>query len=183
MCRLSLTSSLLIAVLLSLLGGCQLLLPTSPPLAAPLHDSHQLEHLLTLNRDGQQLRLRCVLETGNGETRVVALNEAGLVLVQMRQTVQGLTVERSALLPDTFPAEQVMADIQLIFWPASAIQATLPAAWSLGVEADSRTLYHNDQPVTQVHYQGSPWQTPSALNNLRYRYQLTLTPLSPDATQ
>lgn len=182
MCRLPLTASLLIALLFSLLGGCQLLAPAAPPLAAPLHHEHQLEHLLILTHDGQQLRLRCVLETGNGETRVVALNEAGLVLVQMRQNEQGLTVERSALLPDTFPAEQVMADIQLIFWPASAIQASLPTAWSLSVEANSRTLYHNGQPVTQVHYQGSPWQAPSALNNLRYRYQLNLTPLSPDAT-
>ncbi len=180
MCRFTLILFLL--TLLTLLGGCQLLAPAAPPLAAPLHSEHQLEHLLTLTRGDKQLRLRCVLETGNGETRVVALNEAGLVLVQMRQNAQGLTVHRSALLPDTFPAKQVMADIQLIFWPVSAIQATLPTAWSLGVEGDSRTLYHNDQPVTQVHYQGSPWQTPSALNNLRYRYQLTLTPLSPDAT-
>lgn len=177
MCRFT-----LILLLLTLLGGCQLLAPAAPPLAAPLHSEHQLEHLLTLTRDDKQLRLRCVLETGNGETRVVALNEAGLVLVQMRQNTQGLNVQRSALLPDTFPAELVMADIQLIFWPASVIQATLPDAWSLGVEADSRTLYHNSQPVTRVHYQGSPWHTPSALNNLRYHYQLTLTPLNPDAT-
>lgn len=172
----------LILALLALLTGCQLLAPAPLPLAAPMQRPHQLEHLLTLTWGDRQLRLRCVLETGQGETRVVALNEAGLVLFQLHHTDQGLSVQRSALLPKAFPAQQIMADIQLIFWPASAIEAALPATWRLDVEANSRTLYHGDRLIAQVHYQGSPWQAPSSLANQRAHYQLTLTPLGPDAT-
>jgi len=167
------------------LSGCQSWCPPAErPLAAPLDSSRQLEHRLRIERGEQVQNLHAVLRTLPGETRVVALTETGVSVLQLRQTADDLTVTRSPLLPRQVPARLILADIQLVFWPLESLRAALPTPWRLEQEEQGRALYNGARLEARVRYQKRDgWQGPATLDNIHHGYRLTITPLQPQGAQ
>lgn len=168
-------------LLATLLSGCQLWVmpPRSVrPLAAPLSEHHQVARLLTIDWNGHSQRLRCRLITGPGETRMEVLSDTGLAVLRLVQSPAHIEIERSPRLPPSISPDVLLADIQLVFWPADRLAKTLAAPWRLTRHAGGRRLYEGDTLRARVDYQGPDrWRGVATLHNTRYGYRLTLTPV------
>jgi len=167
------------------LGGCQSwLVPQARPLAPPLGSDHNLQHRLRIERDDRALNLHAVLASTPGDTRVVAMTETGVPVFQLHQTTQGLETQQSALMPEAVPMSLILADIQLVFWPAAALRDALPPPWTLRREPHGRALYKGDRLEARVRYRHRDgWHGPATLDNLHHGYRLTITPLQSEGTE
>ena len=65
--------------------------------------------------------------------------------------------------------------MQLVYWPATVIQAALPPGWTLTETADRRSLLFNAQTMIEISYQSSPRQAGNAvLSNTAEHYRLLI---------
>ena len=86
-----------------------------------------------------------------------------------------MTSWRHLMLPAQVRAEDVLEDMQLTLWPREAIAQALPAGWRIEDSGLRRTLFLHDEAVTVIDYSGMPrWSGTVVLDNLRYRYRLTI---------
>jgi hypothetical protein len=104
---------------------------------------------------------------------------AGFALGQRILTLswdgETLQTERHPLLPAAIDGVHVLRDIQLIYWPADAIRAALPAGWYLVEQERRRELWHGQQIAVDIHYPATPrWHGRTLLQNQREGYQLTI---------
>ena len=84
---------------------------------------------------------------------------------------------RHVMLPRQVRAEDVLEDMQLTLWPVDALARALPAGWRIEEEGQGlrRTLYLRDEPIMRIAYSGLPrWSGTVVLENLRYKYRLTI---------
>lgn len=75
---------------------------------------------------------------------------------------KALTSQRHPLLPAEIDEKRILRDIQLVYWPAAAIQAALPPGWTLTESPERRALLFNTQTMVEIIYQARPRQTGSA---------------------
>ena len=86
-----------------------------------------------------------------------------------------MTSWRHLMLPAQVRAEDVLEDMQLTLWPREAIAQALPAGWRIEDSGLRRTLFLHDEAVTVIDYSAMPrWSGTVVLDNLRYRYRLTI---------
>lgn len=177
---------ILIFLALLPLSGCQTVLELPRPvrpLAPPIDQYHHVEQLLTLSWEKLSRRLHCVLATRPGDTRVVAVTETGMPVFELQQTASNIDIDRSPLLPPRVSPDVILADIQLIFWPAKALRKSLPSPMKLVDKGGSRTLYNGDKLEARVDYAGKDhWNSPATLVNHHYGYRLQVQPLGKDDT-
>jgi hypothetical protein len=113
------------------------------------------------------------------------LQLAGFALGQRILTLRwdGATLneERGSELPAQFQSAPVLRDVQLVYWPASAVRANLPPGWTLEDGPGQRTLSKNGRKWVTVHYDGEPrWEGRTQLTNLSEHYRLTIESHSAD---
>jgi hypothetical protein len=150
----------LIAFLLLLLAGC-----ATAPAQAP--DDRAMPALrLAPAALGRELALQQRLSFEHGDRRdsvdaLVEVDATSLRLVMhaqgqvaLRLTWDGATLDqqRADWLPPALSAERVLDDLQLVYWPPQAINASLPAGWQLREHAGRRELMHRDEVVVTVNY-------------------------------
>lgn len=104
---------------------------------------------------------------------------AGFALGQRVLTISWdgavLTSQRHPMLPAEIKEQRVLRDIQLVYWPAAAIQAALPPGWSLNETAGSRSLLFHADPLIHITYQSSPrWAGQAELRNIPEHYRLII---------
>ena len=89
-----------------------------------------------------------------------------------------LQQDRAEQLPESLSAQRVLADLQLVYWPAAAISQALPAGWQLHDEQGVRTLVHRGDVVATVDRTGD---SEARLENLRegYRLHIRSVPVRP----
>jgi hypothetical protein len=75
-------------------------------------------------------------------------------------------------LPQGLRPRAVLADLQLVYWPASALRAAWSDAWALRSAPEQRELLHNGERRVQVDYGGEPWQTPVTVEHELLDYRL-----------
>lgn len=150
----------LIAIGLLLLAGCA----TAPPQAP--EDGAMPALRLAPAALGRELALQQRLSFEHGDRRdsVDALVEVDassqrLLMhaqgqVALRLTWDGTTLDqqRADWLPAALSAERVLSDLQLVYWPAAAINAALPAGWRLRELAGKRELTHHDEVLVTVRF-------------------------------
>ncbi|MFC0348829.1 DUF3261 domain-containing protein [Undibacterium danionis] len=82
---------------------------------------------------------------------------------------------RHFMLPQQVRAEDVLEDIQLSLWPAEVIAQHLPAPWRITENGLERALYQGDTLITKIRYsEASRWAGTVVLENLHYKYRLTI---------
>ncbi|QIY81741.1 DUF3261 domain-containing protein [Chromobacterium violaceum] len=114
------------------------------------------------------------LEVADGMLRL-----AGLALGQRILTLswdgKALQSQRSPLLPSSVDEARIVRDIQLAYWPLSALRAVLPPGWTLDEENGARVLRQNGEEALRVTSQASPaWRGHSELTNRREGYRLSI---------
>ena len=141
---------------------------------ATLGASISLQQHLTVERDGQIDELDVALEIDAQRIDLVALAMQQRVL-SLHYDGRSLESWRHPALPAALRAEDVLEDLQLTLWPAAALRPALPAGWRIEEDGARRILLADDLAVTEIDYEGAPrWNGRIVLNNLRYRYRLTI---------
>ena len=174
-------AALLAACLAGLLtvAGCA----TAPPPAArlglklapaTLGASIAVQQHLRVERNGRTDDLDVALEADAAHIELVGL-ALGQRVLSLSYDGKDLRTWRHVMLPSQVRAEDVLEDVQLTLWPAEAIRAALPAGWRIEDEGLRRTLSLDGLPIMVISYSGMPrWSGTVQLENLRYRYRLTI---------
>ena len=122
----------------------------------------------------QERSLEAQLEIEPTELRLAAFAMNQRVLL-LRWDGHHLDVKRHPLLPAAVDAGRVLRDIQLVYWPLSAVQAALPPGWSVQDTGTERRLLHEGEIEVQISYAGEPrWQGRAELDNRLERYRLAI---------
>ena len=145
------------AALAGALGACA----SAPPRAAPretpqlrlapalLGHPLNLQQHLTLQAPGRDQQLDVLLEA---DARHVQLAVVAMGQVAARLAWDGTTLEeeRAPWWPQAVSGSRILSDLQLTLWPVAAIQAALPAGWTLAESGNVRTLSQDGEVVTVI---------------------------------
>ena len=145
---------------------------------ASLGESISLQQHFKVERDGRNDELDAALEVDAEHIELVGL-ALGQRVLTLHFDGKNVQTWRHVMMPSQVRGEDVLDDLQLTLWPADAIRQALPAGWRLEDNGLRRTLLSDDVPVTVIDYSGQPrWSGTVELNNLRYRYRLTIQSVS-----
>ncbi|HEY0061243.1 MAG TPA: DUF3261 domain-containing protein [Telluria sp.] len=162
------------------LGGCAS--TTTEPLArmglklAPsgLGESISLQQHLTVERNGRIDELDAALEIDPERVEMVGL-AFGQRVLSINYDGKELTSWRHLMLPKQVRADDVLEDMQLTLWPVASIAASLPEGWRIEEAGPLRRLYLKDELVATITYSAQPrWSGTITMDNLRYKYKLTI---------
>jgi hypothetical protein len=141
---------------------------------ATLGASISLQQRLTVERDGCINEFEAALEIDSERIDLVALTLDQRVL-SLHYDGRSLRSWRHPALPAELRTEDVLEDLQLTLWPADALRQVLPAGWRIEENGTRRILLAEELPVVEIQYSGEPrWNGKIVVDNLRYRYRLTI---------
>ena len=148
-------------------------LPELPALSltpASLGRPMALQQRLEISAAGQSQMLDALLEVDAQELRlgVQALGQSVLTLQWDGKTLQQ---QRAQWLPTSLSGERILFDLQLVFWPADPIRASLPKGWQLLDDAGHRRLLRDGAEVLNIEYVS---EDHAVLTQVRDRYQLDI---------
>ncbi|MEV4781485.1 DUF3261 domain-containing protein [Burkholderia sp. LMU1-1-1.1] len=170
---------LAVLAIFALMAGCATAPPPQARLGlklppAALGTSISVQQHLKVERAGRTDDLDVALQVEPDAIDVVGLAFGQRVLT-MRYDGKELTSWRHMMLPSQVRPEDVLEDMQLTLWPAESIATALPAGWRIAEQELTRTLYLENEPIMRIVYSGKPrWSGTVVLENLRYRYKLTI---------
>lgn len=176
----------LIALGLLLLAGCATAPARSPAdgampalRLAPAALGHELalQQRLGFEHGDRRDSLDALVEVDASSLRLV-MHAQGQVALRLEWDGTTLRQQRADWLPATLSAERVLDDLQLVFWPADAINHALPAGWRLREGAGIRELMHRGEVVATVTF---PDPTRARLQQHRQGYRLDIqsVPVTP----
>lgn len=174
----------LFALPLLLLTACTLSGVGQPPeraLAPPSAvGDRSFQQVLTIRADGTERRLIAAGQIRDGVLVLALLTPEGVELLRLRQDRDGLDVRRERELPPGMTPRAIVADFQLIHWPAPALRAVWDGPWELSERSRRRILSYRGEPRARVAYRDRPWRGPVTLERLQYGYRLEVETLSHD---
>jgi len=145
-------------IVVGALVGCSTaaLRPSQSPHLAPFVGFAQPQRYtqsVTISRDGQDYRMLCVLELNERGLVLVAFTELGQRLFTLEYRSRHHVVDRGPMLPKSFDADLVLADLQLVYWPLGLLQASSRDGWSVvePISGNERRLLHDNDVVAIVH--------------------------------
>lgn len=176
-----------LALLVFLLGGCSLLPNGEPPgawlkpdtrvsLPAPTLNSH-LNHrqLLTAAVDGKTQALMVMLDADGEKITLLALSPIGIRLFKVTYDATGIHTEQSVALGEFPPAEQVLSDIMMSYWPIETWTPYLPEDWRLTDIQDKRLLLDGKETIIEIQYRNEHGKRqPVAIIHHRFNYQIQI---------
>lgn len=155
--------------------GARSYLPILPP--ASLNAQHSAEQVLNAAYGEREATLHCILDVNAEHLRVIGLTALGQRVFTLEQDAAGVRVERSPFAPSELQPQDILADIQLAYWPLATLQAVLPPQTRLTEpRAGLRRLSRDSRLVAEVHYAADdPWNGRLWLVNLERGYSLDIT--------
>ena len=178
-----------LALLILMLGGCAINSPsgTEPQawlkrgvqvkLPAPLLDKPvSQQQLLTATVNGKQQSLLVLLNADGKSLQLAGLSPLGIRLFKVVYDQTGIHTEQAIKMEGLPPANQVLADIMLSYWPVKSWQPLLPAGWTFDEQPLRRTLLDNEgHAITRIDYvtQGGTRQ-PVSITQMAFHYQITI---------
>ena len=178
-----------LALLILMLGGCAINSPsgTEPQawlkrgvqvkLPAPLLDKPvSQQQLLTATVNGKQQSLLVLINADGKSLQLAGLSPLGIRLFKVVYDQTGIHTEQAIKIEGLPPANQVLADIMLSYWPVKSWQPLLPAGWTFDEQPLRRTLLDNEgHAITRIDYvtQGGTRQ-PVSITQMAFHYQITI---------
>lgn len=166
----------LLAAAVTLAGCARPRLPLPPePYAlrlspASLGRELALRQRLTLTVAGRSQQLELALEADAQAVRVAVL-AFGQTLARLEWDGRELKESRAPGWPPVITGARVLADVQLVHWPADAIRAALPPGWSLQADDAGRVLAAGTTTMARVRY---PAPGTAELDQVAGHYRLRL---------
>ncbi|MBD2779306.1 DUF3261 domain-containing protein [Xenorhabdus szentirmaii] len=129
--------------------GIRVFLPA--PAITPAINEQQL---LTATVKGKSQSLIVLLNADAQHLSLAGLSSLGIRLFKLDYDEKGIHAEHAIVLPELPPANQVLADIMLSYWPIAAWQAQLPSGWKLQDNGNLRQLHDKEgKLITEIHYE------------------------------
>jgi hypothetical protein len=152
----------------------------APPAAVP---AREFQQAIVADYHGRRWQLIVAGRITAAAVELAALTPEGVSLFTLRYDGADLAVQRQLPARDgaapQLPPAQVIADLQLVYWPAAALNRAGAPHWRVDAAPGRRVLSLDGAPVERVSFDGDdPWRTPVHLEHLRYGYRLTITTLS-----
>lgn len=150
-------------------------LPILPP--SSLNAARSAEQVLHAAYGEREATLYCILDVSAERLRVIGLTALGQRVFTLEQDALGVRVERSPFAPGELQPQDILADIQLAYWPLATLQAVLPPETRLTEpRVGLRRLFRGKRLVAEVHYAADdPWNGRLWLVNLERGYSLDIT--------
>lgn len=98
---------------------------------------------------GHKMSFDAALEVDQAEVRLAVL-QMGQTIARLSWNGEQLSQVLAPGWPEVVPAEQVLSDLQYVWWPHGRIQAALPQGWRLVEKPQGRELLHGERPVLSV---------------------------------
>ena len=125
----------------------------------------------------REMTINCVVTVKGGVMTVVGLSAMGVRIFTIKYDGQSTSVDNSLPVPPQLTPERLLGDLQLVFWPLSALATPLKASgWEVTEPAPgTRRLRRDARLVAEVHYASTdPWVSRSWLVNLEHGYTLNI---------
>ncbi|GAA0344067.1 DUF3261 domain-containing protein [Morganella psychrotolerans] len=154
--------------------GVSVILP-SPGLDMPVSE----QQLLTANVKGKSYSLVALLDADKEQLTLAGLSSLGIRLFLLHYDKDGIRTEQSVMLPEIPPAEQVLSDIMLSYWPVARWAPQLPQGWTLTDNGDQRELRDEQkQIVSLITYSNAQGERiPVQIDNQIFSYQIIISHL------
>ncbi len=112
----------------------------------------QASQQLLFTRDQQEHTLLAAITIESKQLRLLGLTPQGQRLIKIEFDGQKLHSEQSPLLPVEVPAQAVLQQIQLAYWPLLALQQHYRKPWSVESSPCQRQLRLEGEPIITVTY-------------------------------
>jgi hypothetical protein len=150
------------------------------PLLAPSSASipFSASQVLTIQRDGQSHQVESLLEWDN-ERIDIAILKLGRRAITIGYDGNQLDIQKDSFVPDDISGEQILRDIQLVYWPAKALRSQLHSDYILADYDNERVLFYKNQMLYRIQYQSDGIKRSSSeqtirLTQLQYGYDMTI---------
>jgi hypothetical protein len=148
------------ALLAVLLAGCAVQPPSNQVMLAPdlafdlpppalLGRDLAVAHLVTARWRGREVSFEGQIEAANGVFRLAVLDPLGRRALTVVWDAAGLAIEKGPAFPDDLRAENLLADLVLIYWPAPVLRRALAPA-ELRETADGRELWWHGRKIIEL---------------------------------
>jgi len=146
------------------------------PLLSPasLGQAQQTAQILHGDYADHTFALRSVVTVNAQLLTVIGVTSMGLRAFTLKYDGEHLSEERAPQVPEALQARQLLNDLQLAFWPLSALQQSWQAAGGEVSEpyAGTRRLKRDGVLLAEVHYANDAWNGRVWLRHFDYPYSL-----------
>jgi hypothetical protein len=125
--------------------------PTLRLSPASLGRTLALQQRLTVTVRGQSQQMEVALEADADAVRMAML-VMGQAAARLEWDGKELREARAPGWPEFVRGDRILGDLQLVYWPADAVRAALPAGWTLEADASHRVLAQGGRTVIEVRY-------------------------------
>jgi len=130
------------------------------------------QQILTLDQGEHARRFIAAGHVCDAALMLALLTPQGIEVMRLRHSRDGLEIRHERGLPPGVTPTAILADFQLIHWPAPALRAAWAEPWALEIGPDHREASYRGQPRVRVRYTGARWTDPSTLEDARRGYRL-----------
>jgi Protein of unknown function (DUF3261) len=154
--------------------GLELLLPTPRELGYSI----EATQLITAHYGDQIQVLQAYVSVSPEKITLIALDPFGNRALTVTATNDAIHTEAAPIVPTVLHAENILADLAIVYWPASTIRRRLEgSSASLYDDESERKISVDGREVVRVKYE-SPhehsWAKRAHLHNIAYGYELDL---------
>ncbi len=153
--------------------------PLAPPIA--FEASRHLEYSTTIAQHGDTQQILLAVELNEAGLALAAFSELGQPLFSVSYHANGLSVADPArrIAPDM--PRQIVADLQVLFWPQQVLSAALASAgWTLQEDGPKRLLLYQGELMTQIETLHGGGQR---FEDFSRSYIITMQPVAPAQTR
>ncbi len=149
---------------------------SSWPLLTPasLGQTRLITQILHGEYGDNNFSLHSVVTADAQQLTVIGLTSMGLRAFTLKYDGQNLNEARAPQVPAALQSRQLLNDLQLAFWPLSALQQSWQSAGGEVSEpyAGTRRLKKAGVLLAEVHYAADPWNGRVWLKHFDHRYSL-----------
>ena len=177
-------------LLVLVLGGCVTAPPTLPtqgvdvapgvrlvlPSPEALGHSITATQLVTVRYGDQSLVFEAHLDITPQRFLLVCLDTMGRRALTVTRSGGAVTVEAAPWLPATIDPHNILADIELIYWPADSLRTGL-AGGELSEDGGHRSIMVGRTEVVRIEYESGgrgAWTGRQHLSNLAWNYDIAI---------
>ena len=157
-----------------------LISPPRLPLSQPIGPERRVLLQMTFDKDDLHQKLLIALELDAHHIAMAGLTQDGLSLFNLNYDGTTLLFEQSPLMHNAIAPETLLNDLQLAYWPITALAKQTQAPWRLDAKHNERNLYYNNEKQASITYivNSETWPTKLDLINYPNNYHLHIDTLS-----
>ena len=176
---------IIVFIVTTLLSACSLMPQKLPPseqmtpqetpllAASLLGETVQVTQKLLIRKGNDQHQMLAVLLVSDTALTLTGFNSLGQQLILIRYENNQLSVERSPWFPASIPARQILAQLQLAYWPLEHLQTAYPAPWHVEATPKRRVFLQKQKPIMTINYSAlNLWDSTITLKHNVLDYEL-----------